>query len=159
MQPNYLPNKSKCIDNCAKIVTVEVTLATGKKVLVSCVYRAPNTNADILSDFFLDILRNNRNKTIYLCGDFNIDLLQSDKNNSISNFIDNLYSMGLHPLITRPTRILTHSLIWRPSRVADTPPLLPISRYGYCLFVADVCLCSEVLQPGSSWSSSGTGSM
>ena len=54
---------------------------------------------------------------------------------------------------------LTHSLIWRPSRVADTPPLLPISRYGYCLFVADVCLCSEVLQPGSSWSSSGSGSM
>ena len=52
-----------------------------------------------------------------------------------------------------------HSLIWRPSRVADTPPLLPISRYGYRLFVADVCLCSEVLQPGGSWSSSGSGSM
>ena len=34
----------------------------------------------------------------------------------------------------------THSFIWRPSRVADTPPLLPISRYGYCLFAADVCL-------------------
>ena len=50
-------------------------------------------------------------------------------------------------------------LIWCPSRVADTPPLLPISRYGYCLFVADACLCSEVLQPGSSWSSSGSGSM
>ena len=56
-------------------------------------------------------------------------------------------------------KILTHSLIWRPSRVADTPPLLPISRYGYCLFVADVCLCSEVLQPGGSRSSSGSGSM
>ena len=54
---------------------------------------------------------------------------------------------------------LTHSLIWHPSRVADTPPLLPISRYGYRLFVADVCLCSEVLQPGGSWSSSGSGSM
>ena len=54
---------------------------------------------------------------------------------------------------------LTHSLIWRPSRVAHTPPLLPISRYGYCPFVADVCLCSEVLQPGGSWSSSGSGSM
>ena len=24
LQPNYLPNKSKCIDNCAEIVTVEV---------------------------------------------------------------------------------------------------------------------------------------
>ena len=109
LQTNYLPNKSKCIDNCAEIVTVEVTLATGKKVLVSCVYRAPNINVDILSDFFLEILRNNRNKTIYLCGDFNIDLLQSDKNNSISNFIDHLYSMGLHPLITRPTRITCQS--------------------------------------------------
>ena len=95
LQPNYLPNKSKCIHNCAEIVTVEVTLATGKKVLVSCVYRAPNTNVDILSDFFLEILRNNRNKTIYLCGDFNIDLLQSDKNNST--------------LITRPTRITCQS--------------------------------------------------
>ena len=56
-------------------------------------------------------------------------------------------------------KVVTHSLIWRPSRVADTPPLLPISRYGHCLFVADVCLCSEVLQPGGSWSSSGSGSM
>ena len=110
LQPNYLPNKSKSIDNCAEIVTVEVTLANGKKVLVSCVYRAPNTNVDVLSDFIIAILRNNRNKTIYdVCGDFNIDLLQLDKNNSISNFIDNLYSMGLHPLITRPTRITCQS--------------------------------------------------
>ena len=31
LQPNYLPNKSNCIDNCAEIVTVEVTLATGKR--------------------------------------------------------------------------------------------------------------------------------
>ena len=44
-----------------------------------------------------------------MCGDFNIDLLQSDKNNYISNFIDHLYSMGLHPLITRPTRITCQS--------------------------------------------------
>ena len=101
LQTNYLPNKSKCIDNCAEIVTVEVTLATGKKVLVSCVYRAPNTNVDILSDFFLKILRNNRNKTIYLCGDFNIDLLLSDKNNYINNLIDHL--------ITRLTRITCQS--------------------------------------------------
>ena len=54
---------------------------------------------------------------------------------------------------------ITHSLIWRPSRVADTPPLLPIYRYGYRLFVADVCLCSEVLQLGGYWSSSGSCSM
>ena len=52
-------------------------------------------------------------------------------------------------------RSLSNSIIWRPSRVADTPPLLPISWYSYRLFVADIiCLCSEVLQSGGSWSSS-----
>ena len=35
-------------------------------VLVSCVYRAPNTNVDILRDFIIAILRNNTNRTIYL---------------------------------------------------------------------------------------------
>ena len=64
---------------------------------------------DILSDFLIAILRNNINKTIYVCGDFNIDMLQSDKDNYVSNFIDHLYSMGLHPVITRPTRITCQS--------------------------------------------------
>ena len=36
-------------------------------------------------------------------------LLQHDTNTSTNNFIDHLYSFGLHPLITRPTRITGHS--------------------------------------------------
>ena len=44
-----------------------------------------------------------------MCGDFNVDLLQYDKHNATNNFIDQLYSLGLHPLITRPTRITSHS--------------------------------------------------
>ena len=46
---------------------------------------------------------------IYICGDFNVALLQHDKNNDTNNFINHLYSFGLHPLITRPTRITSHS--------------------------------------------------
>ena len=46
---------------------------------------------------------------IYICGDFNADLLQHYKKNDTNNCIDHLYSFGLHPLITRPTRITTHS--------------------------------------------------
>ena len=44
-----------------------------------------------------------------MCGDFNVDLLQYDKHKATNNFIDQLYSLGLHPLITRPTRITSHS--------------------------------------------------
>ena len=33
LQHRYLPHKSKCITNCAEIVSVEVTLSNGKKNL------------------------------------------------------------------------------------------------------------------------------
>ena len=41
---------------------------------------------------------------VYLCGDFNVDLLKYSCHDATSNFIDQLYSYGLHPLIIRPTR-------------------------------------------------------
>ena len=110
LQYKYLPEKSKCIDNCAEILSVEITLEKDKKATICCIYRAPNTNLDMLSDFMYNtIFRNKRNKTIYVCGDFNVDLLQYDKHRDTNNFIDQLYSLGLHPLITRPTRITNHS--------------------------------------------------
>ena len=110
LQHKYLPEKSKCIENCAEILSVEITLEKDKKVTICCIYRAPNTNLDTLSVFMNNtIFRNNRNKTIYVCGDFNVDLLQYDKHRDTNNFIDQLYSLGLHPLITRPTRITSHS--------------------------------------------------
>ena len=105
----YVYYKSKCIDNCAEAVSVEITLKNGKKVIICCIYRAPNTELDQLSEFINNVCRNIRNKTVYMCGDFNVDLLQYDKHNATNNFIDQLYSLGLHPLITRPTRITSHS--------------------------------------------------
>ena len=110
LQYKYLPEKSKCIDNCAEILSVEIALEKDKKATICCIYRAPNTNLDMLSDFMYNaIFRNKRNKTIYVCGDFNVDLLQYDKHRDTNNFVDQLYSLGLHPLITRPTRITNHS--------------------------------------------------
>ena len=51
------------------------------------------------------IFSNSRTKTVYLCGNFNVDLLQYDKHADTNHFVDQLFSFGLHPLITRPTRI------------------------------------------------------
>ena len=44
-----------------------------------------------------------------MCEDFNVDLLQYDKHAATNDYIDQLYAIGLHPLITRPTRITSHS--------------------------------------------------
>ena len=109
LQHKYLPDMSKCLDNCAEVVSLEIALKNGKKALICCIYRAPKTDLEQLNEFISNLCRNTRNKTVYLCGDFNIDLLQHDANASTNNFIDHLYSFGLHPVITRPTRITGHS--------------------------------------------------
>ena len=46
---------------------------------------------------------------MYFCGDFNVDLLQCENHAVTDNFIDQIYSYGLHPLITRPARITKQS--------------------------------------------------
>ena len=109
LQHRFLPDMSKCIDNCAEVIYLEITLKNGKKPLICCIYRAPKTELEQLNEFISNLCQNTRNKTVYICGDFNVDLLQHDKNNDTNNFIDHLYSFGLHPLITRPTRITSHS--------------------------------------------------
>ena len=106
-QHKLLPDVSKCIDNCAEAISLEITLNNGKKAIICCIYCAPKTKLEQLNEFISNICRNAHNKTVYICGDFNVDLLQHDTNNY--NFIDHLYSFRLHPLITRPTRITTHS--------------------------------------------------
>ena len=108
MQHKYLPLLSKCIVNCAEIVTAEVTLKNGKRLIICCIYRAPNTDLALLNEHINLICSKNNSKKIYICGDFNVDLLQYDKRVETNDFIDQLYSYatyGLQPLITRPTRI------------------------------------------------------
>ena len=45
------------------------------------------------------------NKVLYLVGDYNINLLNVDSHNLTADFNDTIYSYGLIPLITRPTRV------------------------------------------------------
>ena len=40
-----------------------------------------------------------------MCGDFNIDLLKHETNNNTKHFLDTMHSLGLYPLIDKPTRI------------------------------------------------------
>ena len=55
------------------------------------------------------MFHNCNGKSVYLCGDFNVDLLQCENHAATGYFIDQIYSYGLHPLITRPTRIREQS--------------------------------------------------
>ena len=45
-----------------------------------------------------------RNGKKFVCGDFNITFLQHESEDSVRQFLDSMYALGLNPLITKPTR-------------------------------------------------------
>ena len=57
------------------------------------------------------VIKNVKNvkKSIFLCGDLNIDRLKYNDNTPTKNFVDMVFSLGLYPLIDKPTRITDHS--------------------------------------------------
>ena len=87
----------------------DIIIPNGKNIVVASVYRAPNTDLSMLNDHIEYIFNNCKNKKVYLCDDFNVDLLKYSCHDATSNFIDQLYSYGLHPLIMRPTIITKES--------------------------------------------------
>jgi endonuclease/exonuclease/phosphatase family metal-dependent hydrolase len=56
----------------------------------------------------LDLLTK-ENKESYIMGDFNIDLLKFSNHNKTNDYLENIFSLGHIPLITKPTRVTTHS--------------------------------------------------
>ena len=49
------------------------------------------------------------NKICYLMGDFNIDLLKSESCKYASQFTEQFFTCSFVPLITKPTRITSHT--------------------------------------------------
>ena len=82
----------------------------GENIIVGTVYRPPDKNLhDFLNDLdrLLDIV-SKENKIVFLMGDWNLNIMNSS-HNLTSLFLDLLYSRMFFPLITRPTRITSHT--------------------------------------------------
>ena len=79
--------------------------------LIGVVYRPPNTDVQTFTEKLAEILSNikNEHKTVYIMGDFNIDLLSVDTHIPSSDFLELMYSHGLFPTISKPTRVTTSS--------------------------------------------------
>ena len=110
----YIKNQLnfKSLDKCTLTVndvleclTIELLLEKGKNIVISCIYRKPGSSVDS----FIDVLNNlfsslSKRKNIYLCGDFNINLLNAESHKATRDYLNFLYSLGLYPLINKPTR-------------------------------------------------------
>ena len=110
----YISNQLnyKSLDKCTIVVNdvleclaVELVMDKGKNIVISCIYRKPGSPVDS----FIDILDNLfsslcKRKNVYLCGDFNINLLNAESHKATKDYLNFLYSLGLYPLINKPTR-------------------------------------------------------
>ena len=98
---------SMVIDEIMESITIELCINKKRNVIVSCVYRTPGSNVDIFNEHLEKMIRkvSNPNKSMFLFGDFNLDLLKYNSNLPTKRFIDMMFSLGMFPLISKPSRI------------------------------------------------------
>lgn len=111
---NLRSKKMECmslvVDDIMECVTVEIEIEKGQNIIISSVYRTPGSCIDTFRDQMVGMYsRLNNRKMLFVCGDFNIDLLNQQCQRNMFEFINSMYSLGLYPSITRPSRITTHS--------------------------------------------------
>ena len=115
-QLSFIPREdlSIFIPHVIESLFIEIQISSNKSIIVGVVYRPntpPRANFDQFSESLMNVMNiiNNEHKQLMLMGDLNIDLLKFETHAKTSNFIDDMFSYGLKPLITRPTRLTTHS--------------------------------------------------
>lgn len=80
------------------------------KFNVACIYKPPSVNIHEFTNKFSNYveLLSTKDKC-YICGDFNIDLLKYESQNGSKNFVEQLFTSGYYPVISKPTRITNSS--------------------------------------------------
>ena len=95
---------SELIDN--EVVTVEVTLKSGKRCIISSMYRAPNTAPQMFQCCYNSLVCATKKMNPYalIIGlDHNMDLLKTTQHSITNDFMHGNLDMGLYPTITKPT--------------------------------------------------------
>ena len=61
------------VDNVLECITIEISRAIEKNIIVSCIYRTPGSNIDTFKNWMEDHFSITNNEVIFIGGDFNID--------------------------------------------------------------------------------------
>ena len=132
---NYRPRADLTIfEHYCESMFIEIdksVFGSQRNMLVGVIYRPPNTDMKLFIDALKEILENvqSENKVLYLVGDYNINHLNVDSHSLTVDFNDTIYSYGLVPLITRPTRVTETS-----ATLIDNIFTNKIIRYGESIY-------------------------
>lgn len=104
------------LNDCLEAIFIEVNhnvLGLHHDVIVGCLYRPPNTDLEVaqnlLSEKF-ETIKNERT-TCYIMGDYNVNLLNYESHRATGDFLDLMFSFSYMPLISKPTRINSGTLL------------------------------------------------
>ena len=83
------------------------TELNGVKSYIGIIYRTPDADVRNFCDYLINILEKLKpqNQPCYLMGDYNIDLMKHTSHNTISEFLDLMFSNSFIPVINKPTRV------------------------------------------------------
>ena len=81
---------------------------------IGTIYRPntqPKADLEIFTSTLYDLMDiiNNEKKSCVIMGDFNIDLLKYSSHAKTNDYLDNIFTIGFVPLITKPTTIFPSS--------------------------------------------------
>ena len=90
-------------------VFIETSSSDNHSIVVGVIYRpnsAPRADLDLFSSTLCDIMTiiNSEQKTSMILGDMNIDLKYL-KHKKTNDYLDNIFSLGYLPVVTKPTRV------------------------------------------------------
>ena len=90
---------------------IEISIPKNKNIVVGIIYRLPNSNANEFLLNLADLINNPilANKDSFIMGDFNIDLLKHTNSHLSQEFLDTFLSASFLPLISKPTRVVSHA--------------------------------------------------
>ena len=80
---------------------------TKSNVIIGLIYRMPDSSVEIFierMDTILNVIHKEK-KICYFLGDLNLCFLKCDTHKHTSDFLDMIYTHGVFPLITKPTRV------------------------------------------------------
>ena len=105
---NIIPVNSETFEG----MFVKILNANGRNIYLGNIYRPPrNNNSELSIQTFLDYLNpslenfNKLHSDVILVGDFNINLLKYNDQVGSKMFLQHMFSIGMIPNITLPTRI------------------------------------------------------
>ena len=108
---NFRPDLSFDDIDVAESLFIDISRPHGKNIIGGVIYRPPNQSVgDFMSkhnDLLAKIFR--ENKICFILGDFNLNLINLQHHQNTGEFLDGLDSNMFFPMITRPTRITSHT--------------------------------------------------